>query len=496
MLDSKSLFTYVSKYGIGKAISNEDTVSFQTYLEECRRTVVNKTPKEYQNWETEKQTRFTENLIASFVQSNEKLVQGYHENGLLNVNKLTQALITSILDFDILTKALEDENIQEIQINDYKSIFVIRKGILEPYTDERGIPFTFPSNEDLKSLIYRMTFNSSGNSKRMTTEDPLLNTRATKSGYRISGVNDSAITPDKMPFDFPVTSFTIRKYNAKRLTFEDFVNGKSMTNDIARGLQIFAKADTKMFFVGKTGSGKTTLLSEALWCTDELEKIILIQNPTEILLYDRDSNGTNRRNSVHWEADNISNIENSDTKNTMSNLIAHALRNSPDIIVPGEARLPAEFYEMYRCLLFGQRITGTYHSGNGFEAIERFATEVATFTKSSKNDYISTICNSVDLIITQDKLEGGHRRVMEVSEPTGNILENNKPEINKLFTFELTGKSDKNEDGKVKLIHGNFIQKGVISDRLKMKIFKAGYNLEDIKFLTDETRIDKVLMEV
>lgn len=495
MLSPDSLYKYIAKYGMGKSTSAGDEIAFESYLGECRRALNDRTPKEYYQWEDIKQINFTENQIIQFVNTNPKPVEGYVSDGIVDVVRLIDELKKIIMDYGILEDALNDEDIQEIQINDAKSIWIVRKGRNELYVDKKGNPYQFLSDSELQATIYRMCYNPNGTSKRMTSEDPLMNTRAARSGFRISGVNNTAITPDKSPYDFPVTSITIRKYSSNRFVFDDYVRFNSLRPRMAKFLKCTAVSDTRMFFIGPTSSGKTTLLWTNLYEVPEETRTILIQNPTEILLYDRDINGTNRRNVLHWEADSIPESKNTETKPTMSNFTAHALRNTPDIIVPGEARLPNEFYEIYRAILTGHRVLGTFHSDTGRGALERFASEVAQATGGNKTEYLRSLCGFIDLIVSQYKLVDGTRKVMEISVPTGKVLSDGSPEIVKMFEFTLSRKNKKDEKtGKIIEVCGEFRQVGVldVNGELAQKLFKAGYDYEELIEFFDEKYIGVV----
>ena len=45
----------------------------------------------------------------------------------------------------------------------------------------------------------------------------------------------------------------------------------------------------------------------------------------------------------------------------MANEIAHVLRNTPDVVIPGEVRTAAEFEQVNRVLKTGHRVLTTLH---------------------------------------------------------------------------------------------------------------------------------------
>ena len=98
------------------------------------------------------------------------------------------------------------------------------------------------------------------------------------------------------------------------------------------------------------------------------------------------------RNTLHWEAQDLGSESSSDpTTPTMSNMIAHVLRNTPDVVVPGEVRTAAEFAQVDRVLKTGHRVLTTLHAYDGADAIARMSTELATNGGSIK-DFATSLC--------------------------------------------------------------------------------------------------------
>lgn len=487
MLTLTEVFKAQSKYGVSQNIDfSGDVVSYELYLGNCRRAITDKTPPDYYSWDIRRQNDFTDNIIIGYVRANLMLVEGFiDENDDLEQDALINRLRIDIVDFGILRNALEDDSIQEIQINDCKTIWVVRGGKSELYMDEKGKPYQFINDMELHSTIDRLIYNPNGNTPRMTKVNPLINTRTAGKGYRLSAVDGTAITPDMKPgFDFPCTSVTIRKYAPSMLTFVDFCSAKkpSMTPEMAELLKMLGKANIRLACVGPTSSGKTTLLNAVCWEVDPELRLILIQNPTEIMIYDRDEQtGANRRNALHWEAQDLSPEAAKDpTTPTMANMIAHTLRNTPDVIIPGEVRTPNEFFQMNRALKTGHRVLTTWHALDGADAVDRAATELATLG-GNVLDHARSLATSFDIIISQQKLGDGSRRVMAIEELTGRLIDG-RAETVKLFEFVTTGESDKDPvTGKVLNIHGYFQQLNPISERLVQRFYSVGITKEELK---------------
>ena len=373
MLTLTEVFRAQQKYGISVAYADNESTSYEVYLINCRRMLTDKTPTDFYSWDAKRQNDFTDNLIVNYVRNNVKAVDGFvDDNGDIKQDELIDRLRIDIVDFGILREALEDDSIQEIQINDCKTIWVVRQGNSSLFVDKTGKPYQFVSDAELHATIDRLIYNPQGSTPRMTKANPLLNTRTAGKGYRLSAVDGSAITPDsKVGFDFPCTSVTIRKYAPSMLKFPDFEAYRSMTPEMSDFLRFCGRANIRLACVGPTSSGKTTLLNAIAWEVDPALRLLLIQNPTEIMIYDRsEETGTNRRNVLHWEAQDLPPEKAKDpTTPTMSNFIAHTLRNTPDVVIPGEVRTPDEFYQMSRVLKTGHRVLTTWHALDGADAV-------------------------------------------------------------------------------------------------------------------------------
>jgi hypothetical protein len=199
------------------------------------------------------------------------------------------------------------------------------------------------------------------------------------------------------------------------------------------------------------------------------------------MIYNRnEENGANSRNVLHWEAQDLSVEASKDpTTPTMANMIAHTLRNTPDVIIPGEVRTPDEFYQMNRALKTGHRVLTTWHALDGPDAVDRASTELSTIG-GSPQDHARSLANSFDIIVSQQKLGDGRRKVMRVEELTGRVIDGRAESI-VLFEFKLTGDTEKDQDtGKVKEIFGYFQQVNPISEKLVQSFYSVGITKDEL----------------
>lgn len=495
MISVADIYDSQNKYGINANVSDIESIPYSVYLTECRRYFTDNTPREYYDWDKRKKDDFTDKLIGEYVREHTRYVDGFVDNnGDIMVAELNDQLITDIVDFGILRIALEDDSVQEIQINDYKTIYVVRGGLSTLFCDRNGKPYQFLSDEELHTTIDRLIYAPSNITPRMTKTNPLLNARTAEKGYRLSAVNSSTITPDGTPGnDFPVTTVTIRKYAPSKLTFDDFEANGTMTSEMSDFLRLSGRADVRLICVGPTSSGKTTVLNAIAWEVDPELRLILIQNPTEIMIYDRSSEtGANMRNTLHWEAQDLGGAAADDpTTPTMANLIAHTLRNTPDVVIPGEVRTADEFEQVDRVLKTGHRVLTTLHATDGSDAIARMATERAT-KGGNIRDFISSLANSIDIVVSCAKLADGSRHIMAIEELTGAVDDEGNAVTRVLFRYQLTGEADMDPDtGKPIKIYGYFEQVKPISEDLQTKFYKAGITKKEIqKYIEVQPQIE------
>lgn len=485
MISLKDVYRLQSDYGVADGSFKDSEISFEEYMAQCRVFLSSNLPEEYTkgNWDSEKKLSTLINLTSIFVDKHRINVKGYMTpEGLLDTDLLLSDLCDSVTGEAIIKEALADKDVDEIQINDANTIFVVKNGIPIPYTDSRGRVMQFANNDEIHTLLNKLIDDGTGNVPQFTDGVPLLNAKTAKHQYRINAVHHVANTMDKPPNNFPITTAVIRKFKQTHLQIEDLVRGGACTEQMGRLLTKLGRAELKLFCVGPTGSGKTTLLRIIAATVPLHKRMILIQNPTEISFFERDEFGRNIRNVVHWEvvqtADGTTN-----TSASMANLISNSLRATPEVILIGEAREPEEFQQIQRAMRTGHKTLGTYHAEDSKDALGRFASELG----GNYLESLRMVSDCIDIIISQFKFENGERKIMEISEVLG-VDAHGEPKINTLFKFNFSGKMEKDANGRVRVL-GEFKQEGFMSDKLKNALYKVGIPYEEIaEFCKDEKK--------
>lgn len=465
MLTAQRVSQLQSEYNVTETgvVNYEEAIPYGEYLAECKEYHYSNKDADYAAMSGEDKNNRIRANIQSFMKLRAVKVQGYLDNkGLLESGRLEESIFDAIAGYAVLKPALYDSDIDEIQVKDHLTLYVVRGGVEEYYVDEENRPVQFEDPEQVITVLNRLIDGGTGQAKTLSEAQPLLNDKTHEHHYRVNAVHHTVNARSHAPYDFPITMLTIRKFKEVKLTIEEIVSAGACTEQMGRFINLLGKADVRLFCVGPTASGKTTLLNSICFNIPISKSVLLIQNPTEISFFKRDQYGRNTRNVGHWEVTSFV---------SMSQLTSNSLRASPVVIIAGEARDSDEFLEILRLASTGHRVMGTYHAESSVDAIYRFAEE------TNSMDNISRITKAIDAIITQFKFDDGFRRVMELAEILG--TKDNEPQINILFEFVMSGKTKKLDNGRI-FIEGDFVHRNAISENLLNKFYKAGVALEEI----------------
>jgi pilus assembly protein CpaF len=245
------------------------------------------------------------------------------------------------------------------------------------------------------------------------------------------GSRVNAVIP---PISLVGPTLTIRKFSAVPLTIENLIEYGSITPEVVEFLKACVYSRLNVIISGGTGSGKTTLLNILSGFIPNDERIITIENAAELQL---------RQEHVVTLESRPPNIEGRGEV-TIRDLVINCLRMRPDRIVVGECR-GAEALDMLQAMNTGHdgSLT-TAHSNTPRDTLARLETMVLMAGMELPVRAIrEQIASAVDLIVHQERLRDGTRKVVNVTEVQG--MEGDVIVLSDLFIFEQTGV----ESGKV-----------------------------------------------
>lgn len=369
--------------------------------------------------------------IDNYIRDTNPQVQGYIQNSVMDNLKLARDAKREITGAGILQDAFEDKAVEEIQINDCKTIFVLKNGAYQPYVNSAGVRYSFSCDQDIIDMVNRLVNDGTTSVKAFSENNPLYNGSVAGWNFRLSATHALANAMSDPPLNCRSTTVTIRKPSQTKLCINDLVNFGTMTQEMADFSMLLARTKLKKVYVGETGSGKTTLMHIHNACIPHDQRIIFIQNPTECRFFERNPDWSLERNVVHWEADSMADADNP-TANTMAHLVEHTLRNTPDVIVLGEARTPPEFQQIKTQIETGQLVIFTTHSGSAEQLLLRVS--------GALHCSVIDAARMFDIVFLQEKFKDANTgktvRKVSMSEISVDIVNGEeKVNINHLYTY-------------------------------------------------------------
>jgi len=238
---------------------------------------------------------------------------------------------------------IRDGEISEIMVNGSGRIFIERHGELLAISDA-AIP------EKSLQVAVRNIARTLGD--EVSDDMPLLDARL-PDGSRVA----AAIPPCSRRG----TTLTIRKFQSRRFTPEELVRIGTVPQPVMDHLREAVGQRQNLLISGGTGSGKTTMLNALACFIDPEERVVLIEDTSEIQI--------SLENLVEFEARR----ERPDQRAvTIRDLLRATLRHRPDRIILGEVR-GGEAFDLLQALNTGHSGTlSTIHANSAEQSVTRF----------------------------------------------------------------------------------------------------------------------------
>jgi pilus assembly protein CpaF len=307
---------------------------------------------------------------------------------------------------------LDNPDVSEIMINSPEEIWVEKKGRVEKTSAK------FESEEALMSAVNNI---SQFVQRRIDEETPYLDARL-PDGSRVH-----VIIP---PCARKGICLAIRKFSKEALTVGKLIDFGSITSDAVKFLEICVLLKKNILVSGGTGSGKTSLLNAISSLIPNHERIIVIEDSSElqlqrdhVLLLETKSPDKKGRGEV-----------------SMRDLLRSCLRLRPDRIIIGEIR-GGETLDFLQALNTGHGGSmGTVHANAPRETLSR----VETLTLFSGVDLPMQairpqVASAINIIVQTSRFSDGSRKITHISEVYP--LDGQDYKIVDLFLFQQTGLS-------------------------------------------------------
>jgi pilus assembly protein CpaF len=298
-----------------------------------------------------------------------------------------------------------DDTISEVMVNGPDHIFIEKAGFIEPV---QGIHLGEKSLMVAVKNIARRLGDDISESK------PILDSRL-PDGSRVA-----AVIP---PCSVNGVTLTIRKFNAQHFGVEDLVQAGTLERWLANQLEAYVLARKNILIAGSTGSGKTSLLNVLGKFIPSDERILLIEDTSEI----------------HMCQDNLVRFEARQPQNglppvSIRDLLKASLRHRPDRLILGEIR-GSEAFDLLQLLNTGHSGSlCTVHATSAKQALARFTSCVLQSGVDLPFRAVKTnVGDSVNVVVHLER-RPGRRFVSEVVEIHG--YDPDRDEYNYGFIFD------------------------------------------------------------
>ncbi|PIK14527.1 ATPase, T2SS/T4P/T4SS family [Halobacteriovorax sp. JY17] len=358
-----------------------------------------------------------------------------------DMNRIVKEILDEALGLGPLEDLLADKDCSEIMVVGPDKIFYEKDGKV------KKSEITFTNDRQVLNVIERIV---APIGRRIDEKTPYVDARL-KDGSRVH-----AIIP---PSALDGCCITIRKFPEEVLTYKNYVQWGSLTQNMADFLRIAVEGHRNIVVSGGTGSGKTTLINILGGFIPANERIITCEDSAELNFpQDHVVRLETRPPSLEGEGE----ID-------IRCLVKQTLRMRPERIVVGECR-GGETLDMLQAMGTGHDGSmTTVHSNNPRECIGRLETLVQYAGAGLSPKAIrEMIANSVHMIIQQKRLDDGSRKITHISEIGG--IQGEVITLQDIFLFQ---QRDIDKNGK---IIGEFQATGFIPKFIEV-LERKGYNV-------------------
>lgn len=291
---------------------------------------------------------------------------------------------------------LRDPSVTELMVNcGGRRVFVERAGALE------AVP---GRSLEVRNLTVAIKNIARACGDEISEVQPVLDARL-EDGSRVA-----AMFP---PCSVDGPTLTVRKFT-HRYSLHDLVQGGTVTSEVAAVLVEAVHPRQNVLISDGTGTGKTTLLNALAATIPEEDRIVLIEETSEILI--------DKPNLVRFEARRPQAPLGDEAPLpavTIADLLRATLRHRPDRILVGEVRGP-EAFDLLQALNTGhQGALSTIHANSAEQALARMAHCVLTANVGLPHQSTrEAIALAIHLVVHIARV-GRTRTVTEVVRVTG-----------------------------------------------------------------------------
>ncbi len=304
----------------------------------------------------------------------------------MTVNSVHQSVQEGLLG--PLLDLVNDPQVSEILINGPDHVLIERRGILEPTGR------TFPGGLWQLNALINCVAEAVG--RTVSPEQPILDAR----------LEDRSRVHVIIPPCASEPHVNIRPYRRASAGLHDLLRLGAITDAAAEFLEIAVLAGRNIVVSGPTGAGKSTVLNALAGCIPKAQRVILIEDTSELFL----------ENHPHVVALEAQPAGAGASPISIRDLFQASLRMRPDRIIVGEVRR-SEALDVAQAMLSGHAgVMTTIHAESPRAAIVRLESLSLTADPPIPESAVRRQLAAVHMIVQVTRDHDGRRRVAEIAE--------------------------------------------------------------------------------
>ncbi len=355
--------------------------SMNAILTEIRTELIKENPLKIQQLSQTTSDELKREFLEIVQKKLQNLIPGMQEKSYI---ELSATLLHEMFGLGIVEVLDMDTNLEEIVINDSKTpimVYHIKYGWLET-----NIRIETESKiEAYAQQIARKV------GRQITNLSPLLDAQLP---------NGDRVNATLYPISTHGNTLDIRKFRADPWTVIDFLNRKTLSKELVAFIWQAMQYELSFLVTGGTAAGKTSMLNVFLPFIPPNQRIITIEDTSELVL----------PKYMHW-VPMLTRQKNAEGKGevTMLDLLLNSLRMRPDRLVVGEIRRKEDAQTLFEAMMTGHSVYATMHAETAQQVVKRLVSEPIDLPEIE----VSTL----DLIVTAFRQRrSGVRRVLELAE--------------------------------------------------------------------------------
>ena len=309
---------------------------------------------------------------------------------------------------------LDDPEVSEVLVNGHDRVYFEKAGRLQ-LSDK-----SFPDEESLRAAVTNI---AEYVNRVVDSENHSMDARL-PDGSRVH-----VIIP---PASRGGTHLSIRKFKKSTFDLSSLVDWGSISKEVAEFLKIAVQIHKNTVISGGTGTGKTSMLNALSSAIPEHERIIVIEDSSELQLQ--------QPHTVYLE----SQPPRPDGRGMVSirDLFVDSLRMRPDRIIVGEVRR-GEAIDMIQSMISGHAgALTTTHANTPYDAMIRLETMCLMSGLDIPVHVVRRqVASAVHVLVQLTRFDDGSRRVSSVSENMG-LDESGNYIVKPIYEWKAQGRDE------------------------------------------------------